>query len=509
MPNLRRMPYPVTNLTGGLNVSVDAVFLADSNSPDLNNIRFDRGLVKNEKGFSAFLADVPAAARPMHFANYKQYDASEYLIMITMDHAYKWTGAAWSLISTDPGPAFTGDEDDIFWSTTFDDYFIVTNGKDVIYKWTGAVWSALTVPANLTAKFVHPFYNVLVLGFTFDTGVGIPYRVQWSDTGDPETWTGGNSGYLDLLDTQDFITALVPIGDRLFIFKEKSIWELLYTGASGTSYFEARMVVSDVGTVAGKTAVNVGGSILFYGTDRVYSFDGLNVTPLSNPLFPLLHETGQSIINQSMLHRAIAVFQQEIGDYIIALPTYGDDPDLILKYNVINNSWAKRSKDVVCFGFNSQSDVVTTWGTAVGAWNAVTWDVAWKTYKLPPGSPTVLYGDPDGSIEEDKRLVETDGITAEFVTKDFVLASECRWLGLEVVARGEYISIIYSTDQGRTWSYPYQRLILDENDFESYWVPVDETSFQIRFRIRSYGYKFEIKMLWPWYVARQRTGRFS
>ena len=51
---MKRQPYPVAQLTGGLDVSVDAVFLVDKSSPYLRNVRFDKGLIKKGLGWVAF-----------------------------------------------------------------------------------------------------------------------------------------------------------------------------------------------------------------------------------------------------------------------------------------------------------------------------------------------------------------------------------------------------------------------------------------------------------------------
>ena len=51
---MKRQPYPVAQLTGGLDVSVDAIFLVDKASPYLRNVRFDKGLVKKGVGFAEF-----------------------------------------------------------------------------------------------------------------------------------------------------------------------------------------------------------------------------------------------------------------------------------------------------------------------------------------------------------------------------------------------------------------------------------------------------------------------
>ena len=57
---MKRQPYPVAQLTGGLDISADAVFLVDKASPHLRNVRFDKGLIKKGLGYVAFGAGFTA-----------------------------------------------------------------------------------------------------------------------------------------------------------------------------------------------------------------------------------------------------------------------------------------------------------------------------------------------------------------------------------------------------------------------------------------------------------------
>jgi len=56
---MRRQPYPVAQLTGGLDVSVDAIFLVDKASPYLRNVRFDKGLIKKGLEYVVFGTELP------------------------------------------------------------------------------------------------------------------------------------------------------------------------------------------------------------------------------------------------------------------------------------------------------------------------------------------------------------------------------------------------------------------------------------------------------------------
>jgi len=52
-------------------------------------------------------------------------------------------------------------------------------------------------------------------------------RVSWSATGDPEDWSGPDTGFLDIVEQGGSITGLAVLGDLFFIFQEKnySVWQ--------------------------------------------------------------------------------------------------------------------------------------------------------------------------------------------------------------------------------------------------------------------------------------------
>ena len=42
---MRKKPYPVTDLTGGINVNMDPAYLEDKENPSLICARYDKGLL--------------------------------------------------------------------------------------------------------------------------------------------------------------------------------------------------------------------------------------------------------------------------------------------------------------------------------------------------------------------------------------------------------------------------------------------------------------------------------
>ena len=62
---MRRQPYPISDLTGGMDVSKDAVYLVDKMSPHVKGARFSQGILKKDFGWHTFGTGLPLDGIPM------------------------------------------------------------------------------------------------------------------------------------------------------------------------------------------------------------------------------------------------------------------------------------------------------------------------------------------------------------------------------------------------------------------------------------------------------------
>lgn len=93
-----------------------------------------------------------------------------------------------------------------------------------LYCWQpgAAVFSTLTNAPK--ARYVAAFDNYLVAANVEEAGVTYPQRIRWSDRGSANTWSGGLSGYEDLLAAKGGITRVLPLENRIIVFFEDEIW---------------------------------------------------------------------------------------------------------------------------------------------------------------------------------------------------------------------------------------------------------------------------------------------
>ena len=496
---MRRQPHPVIGLSEGLDASMQPSLLTDLKSPSLKEVYFHKGILKKDFGFSVFASTL--AERPMLLYTYIQSTGTRILIAVTVDKAYQYntTTEVWDLIAD--STVFTGDEDDRFNACTMNDLFIVTNGKDAIQKWTGAAWAVLGGLTLIKADLAVPFYTYLLLLNTLEDGTRCPFRVRWSDTADPETWSGGNSGFFDMSDTQDVIIGWGMIHDRLYIFKDSSIWEVYYVG--GSDIFKYRNVIKGTGTRSAGSIVNIEEILIFLGDDNFYKFDGAHTTPIGNEVVPIVCQAEGKEVNSKMLHRVSSTYSVITRDYKIALPTISNEPELILKYDLKTGVWTRRNKQyTTCFGLDYASDR-TAWGAATGTWGGGDWDKAWDFQSIPPETPLVLYGLSTGVFHKDDRVTKSTE-TLVWESKDFVFGQASRITGFHISAKGDDFEMSHSFDAGLTWSI---NVILspDSLEFTDLFYPMNDTTVQVRVRLRTSNENLEVRWVIPWFVKRKRS----
>lgn len=497
---MRRRPYPIVEVTGGLDVGKDPIHLEDANATDLECVRYHKNTIKKDFAFQA-VANV-ANERIMGFHTYKQYDGDQYTICCGVDKAYRLNGANWANISG-ANAVFTGDSSNNFSMCTFNNMFIVTNNKDAIQTWDGANWANLGGSPPSTAKFLTPFYSRLVLGNTYESAVRYPLRLRWSIAGDPANWTGTGSGAIDIIDTQDAITGLIRLGDRLFVLKEDTIWEAYYVG--GTDVFKVRLITNDIGCRCGRTAVSVGAYIFFVGTNNIYQFDGATFTPIGTPLLPLIFESATREVDFTVIEQAHAIFDYESGQYVVVLPTIsGTEPELVLKYSPTAGVWTKRTRACTAMGYKIESTVSysgTPWANANGNWNSNDWGIPWRDEIEAIGFPTIMYGDANGTVVEDDKQTAANE-TLIWSSKDFIFAHSQRITEVRYLCKGGVFFVQYSYDQGVSWTD--QRSITPTNDsFTDVVDHLNVTKEFLRVKITASN-AFEMKWLEPWFIERKR-----
>ena len=505
---MKRQPYPVVQLTGGLDVGVDATFLVDRNSPNLKEARFDKGLIKKEFEWIDF-GTVGAGALPldsdvMAMPTFNMYDGSSISLAVTQTKIYKYvTGGTFTDITgTTP---LTGDLDNRISSVSTlngvgADIFLLTNGKDIMQAWSGtgdfADWGGT---ATIIAKCLTVFKSRLIMGHTVESGVSCTKRIRWTVAGDVEDDAGAGSGFVDIADAEGNFVCFALLKDKLFLIFEKSIWELVYVG--GTRIFDPQLRVSGFGSYSPDGVVAADGKAYIYGNTSIATYDGLDVVPIDQQVHPLFYLTEHKIINSSMAQRAAMAYSDEAQEIWLAVCTHGSTvPDKLFKYNLLYNSWILYEREATSFGAYLSASGGSWLDESTTIWSARTG--VWKEVAFPSGSGVPLIGLSNGYIKQDDR--STYGTRQfEFESKDWMFGHATRVVEFRVQARLGAFTITYSIDEGAT--FLGGRSFAAQSEFTEFSYPVNFTAQKVRVRIVSSSSQMEIKWIEPWHIPRKRS----
>jgi len=494
---MKKKPYPITLLTGGLVKNPDPLYITDNQSPNVTNIRYHKGIVKRD--FTPTSLGNTNSERVMKICKYPLRSGVDNVIVLTEDAAYNYANSTFEAIT---GATFTGSSVDHFWYTVYDDVFICTNGYDPAKKWNGTTWANLGGLTDIKFKYNETFYNYHVICNIVDSSTPYPQRVKWSNIGNAEAYH--YSKFFDLADTPGHITGTIVYNDRLFVFKPDSIYEIYFIG--GSDDFKARRVITGVGCRAGQTIKATSIGVIFLGTDGVYVFDGAAVRNISKPLFNYLFETGGREINIEAISKAHAAYNYDPNEYLICLPSAGsDEADVLLKYDVDNNTWTRVSTGYTAMEAVTLPPSPVSWQNTTGVWSD--WYGSWVEYVGTNTIPVMLYGTKNGVVKKDDRTyLSTDPLVYE--TKDFVFEHSQRWVECKFLCKGDSFSVRYSTDKGLTWSDP-KTLTPDSTQFTLITDYLNLTSSFLRIRITSTNQNFELMWVEPWYIERKMYQSFN
>lgn len=144
-------------------------------------------------------------------------------------------GAAWSETAAVSNDTVLSGTAQLRWDTTqiysdLEDQNVVVAAPDtrqaLLYVLPGgSKFKVLT--GAIGAKRVAAFDNYVLAGNVFDrsSALTFPQRIQWSDRGSASSWTGGLSGFEDLLAARGEIQRIIPLENRVMVFFDDEIWQ--------------------------------------------------------------------------------------------------------------------------------------------------------------------------------------------------------------------------------------------------------------------------------------------
>jgi hypothetical protein len=490
---MKKKPYPLTDLTGGLVTNKDPILLQDKFATETQWVIFEKGIVKKD---FAWITHGSVTGVPQKFIRFMRSDSTIYWCLVTTLKFYVWDGAT---SSWDDMGDLAGNVDYAVSYIQANDYLIFTNSIDPPWKFDGTTLSALANAPICNA--IGTFKNRILVGGTTETAVFYPFRVRWSDIGEIEVWT--DESYQDTVDTPDWITAFVNLGQSCWMFKTESMWDVQYVGGAGV--FDIVKKFSKIGTNSSMSISTYRDTCFFFGNDAVYNFDpvaGTAPKALSDPLFDTLYQTGTKIVNLAGAQRIHGSYVAQNQQYWVVVPTLDSTvPKDIFKLDIGTGAWTRvTGEQITSIGEYSTAELTYWSDLATQDWTQPI--LSWRGYSLANSAPTMVIGYNDGTIFEDTRS-QYDNEQFLFETKDFLFGHAQRTVECRVEAQLGDFTLYYSLNGGKTWSSG--KSFVGQPDWKEYVMYLNETTQLIRFRIVSTAHQFELRWIEPWYLERKRS----
>ena len=360
----------------------------------------------------------------------------------------------------------------------------ITNNKDAIRKWIASGDTADLGGTPPIAKFIQEYKTYLVCA-NIGGGTDISQRVQWSDTADPETWTGGNSGAVDLIEDGGEITGLNLYGNYVAVHKRGSIY-LGYL-VSSTDIFRFERKSTGRGTIANNSIVNLPtGEQIFLASDGIAVFNGVSATLIEAPI----NEEIRDEMDDTYAYRSWGVLVKDKDEVMIGIPLSGQTTgETVYKFNYKTRVLYKDDRGGATVAWIGSASAGQSWDQMTGTWDSQT--IRWNERGLNEDSDQINIGHSDGTVTRIDETTTSDNgkpIDAYIITKDFQDSQQMisRWKSMELWAKGGTVDVQYSVDGGSTWVATHSNPHTLTSEFPEYDSPLviyfDVVASKIRFK---------------------------
>lgn len=280
-----------------------------------------------------------------------------------------------------------------------------TNLNNAIDKWSGS--GSFTNPTQ-TAPACRDITvtNGRILGFNVTTGgTNFPYRAQWNNLNDIDTWTAADTAELD--ETPDEGIACRAFGPLTAgLYKEDSVW--LAVAQAAATPFQFQLVAHTPGPVSPAALVSYRGKHYWLAKDgAVYSFDGSRVEAVGTRL-PATFRDNFDWANRAQCHGWIVARPEP--EIWFMYPSSGTEITRAMSMNLTTGAMnPHRTAHSLSASSEWTSQPEITWQDLTGTWNTLsatyaTWDAMASDYH-----PTSVLGQINGKVQQFGLETNDDG----------------------------------------------------------------------------------------------------
>jgi hypothetical protein len=374
----------------GLDVSHSALNISDNATPSSDNFIMRDGRLElrsvlsriGDRGFATVLTGGVAA---------NSVNDARYLVVAGRGSDWPWLGpgdVAWNSAPNTAVVPTSGDYWDfaqIFSDIDEENIVVgaVTSRGTQLSAWVVGTGAVRALAGSPGARYVAAFDNYLMAANTEEDGNSFPQRVRWADRGSASSWTGGISGYEDLLAARGGITRLLTLEKRVIVLFEDEVWQGIPIDFPYTFRFEP--LDSTVGCPFPWTATVTTKGIVFMARNyQLYLLpkDGGTAVPIG----PQVHRRIRESIVQPL--KAFGAYDG-VNDFYHFYYSSGASANFAnraLWLNFATGAWAPQSFDTQrlaltrAFTAPLSSSKVSTWDDFTNFQPAVTWNDMVETW---------------------------------------------------------------------------------------------------------------------------------
>ena len=369
----RTLAFPLFQLDAGEITNLPAAVIGATAASNTSNVIFSDGRVRPRPGLSLhpLSPSVAGGYSPTssitHLGKFITTSQVNYTMRLQLDSTTGWTSVwaktdttEWEILVTSPlGHINTSPP----MSAMFNEgEWLLVNGTDNLQMWNGTstflvdvtnTQSNISLRAPAQPAFICTTGSRVFLGNAVDqnSGLRVPYRVWWSDTGDSTKWSNGaglpaqgSAGYQDLFQGADAspITGMYFQGETIVIvFKKHSVYRGVFING-GPVWYNFLPITQSRGCVAPGSIRAFNDTLIWLGDDyNVYSLSmGGQVSNLGDAIRPRI----QQLVNLSdavALGKVSAVVDTVLGLYWLMLPSAADNSTVILCCNLHTGAWSE------------------------------------------------------------------------------------------------------------------------------------------------------------------------
>jgi hypothetical protein len=199
-----------------------------------------------------------------------------------------------------------------------EDRWFATNGLDAPVYWNASDVSAVRFDPGFTCKTLRLHKNMLLYGNLLESGSHKPAAIRNSNVANPQDVTTGLASEFTSTDGIDALMELMPIGDMMTAYHERSTNILQFVGLPFV--FIIRTAVPGIGPLAPGAITDFGDFHQLLAADAAYEFNGIGIEEIGGHVF---HEVLRGMSPDRIL-RTITHIDEEQGDSHWIVPQMTD-----------------------------------------------------------------------------------------------------------------------------------------------------------------------------------------